>query len=274
LLLLPDGAHGVVYDLAKKTRTVLQDPLGIPNIFSPDGNFVAGHNSKCDKTLIWKSSTGEFLYTLEGHGTEQCYDRQFISTDSSRIITWSNQVANVWDLKTGHLDCKLGDGHTDRIFSASFSLDGAKIVTSSSDATARIWELKSGTCSQVLGHERGIVSTSFSPDGKLALTASLDATAAAWSVETGKELYQIPLLSSPGTDAICGARFSPQGDFFLTNGTIENSAFLFDVKDGKQVFAFRGHTKPVLYAAFSADGTWVVTCSVDETLRLWKRTKK
>jgi WD40 repeat protein len=50
----------------------------------------------------------------------------------------------------------------------------------------------------------------------------------------------------------------------------DNTARLWDATTGKMLFTLRGHTAPVLSAAFNQDGTRVVTASQDHTARIWR----
>jgi WD40 repeat protein len=48
-----------------------------------------------------------------------------------------------------------------------------------------------------------------------------------------------------------------------------NTAHVWDVNSGKELVCFSGHESTVTSAAFSSDGTRVVTTSVDGTARVW-----
>jgi WD40 repeat protein len=108
-----------------------------------------------------------------------------------------------------------------------------RIVTASDDKTARIWDAASGKEIAVLrGHQEGVNSAAFSPDGSRIVTSS-------------------------------GAR----GSALL--GSKDNTARIWDAASGKEIAVLRGHTFVVTSAAFSPDGTRIVTASMDSTTRIW-----
>ena len=107
-------------------------------------------------------------------------------------------------------------------------------MTGSWDNSAKIWNAASGKAILKLGgvHQGFVNSAQFSPDGRFVLTASDDGTASLW---------QLTL---------------PEGDEDV-------------VPAGEVIRTFTGHTDRVRFAAFSPDGTQVVTTSDDKTARIW-----
>lgn len=69
-------------------------------------------------------------------------------------------------------------------------------------------------------------------------------------------------------DSIMSVAFSPDGKILATgdgNGEIR----LWQVVDGKQLFACKSHTDLIKSVAFSPDGEMIATASHDKTVRLW-----
>jgi WD40 repeat protein len=125
------------------------------------------------------------------------------------------------------------EGHEGSVLSAAFSPDGKRIVTSSDDKTARLWAAETGKPigQSLIGHANAVLSAAFSPDGKRIVTASRDWTARLWDAETGKPINE--LLGEPSGEPL------------------------------------KGYAGGVHSAAFSPDGTRIVTASWDNTVRLW-----
>jgi WD40 repeat protein len=63
--------------------------------------------------------------------------------------------------------------------------------------------------------------------------------------------------------------FSPNEELALT-GAWDATAILWDVRTGKQIRRFLGHTGPVLSAVFSPNGQLILTASSDQTARIWR----
>jgi hypothetical protein len=62
--------------------------------------------------------------------------------------------------------------------------------------------------------------------------------------------------------------FSPDGQRVLT-GNWDNTAQLWDVATGKEIYRLEGHSAWVYSVAVSPDGRWLATGSIDGTTRLW-----
>ncbi|TMJ35382.1 MAG: hypothetical protein E6G89_18710 [Alphaproteobacteria bacterium] len=64
------------------------------------------------------------------------------------------------------------------------------------------------------------------------------------------------------------ATFNPRGDRVVTS-SYDNTARIWDVRNGTGVAVLKGHQGAVVRAAFSADGSRVVTAARDGTARVW-----
>jgi len=173
---------------------------------------------------------------------------------------------------------KVFSGHQDRVYHATFSPNGKSVLTASMDGTARLWDIGGQQKIVFEGHHESIRYAEFSPDGKHIVTASNDKTARLWNANTGK---QITILKGHES-SVRYATFSPNGQFVITTSgksmfsemdkleeKEDNSARLWEVKTGKQLALFKGHTDMVWQAAFSSDSQRIVTSSRDKTAQLW-----
>ncbi len=207
--------------------------------------------------------------TLAGH--TQGVNSAAFSPDGSRIVTASwDTTARLWADDGTPLATLVG--HTNRVFLATFSADGSRIVTASGDGTARLWAADGKALATLVGHTREVASAAFNPDGSRIVTASGDGTARLWATDG-------TLVASLAghADAVASATFSPDGSRILTVSD-DNMARLW-AADGTTVATLAGHCPKdknfgllrcsVTSAAFSPDGSRIVTASGDGTARLW-----
>jgi len=239
--------------------------------FSRDGTVVL--TASDDKTTrLWDVSTGAPRLILRGH-EGQVFSAAF-SPDGTHIVTASeDKTARLWDAATG-MQIAVLTGHDGRVFSAAFSPDGIHIVTASEDKTARLWDAATGTQIVVFrGHDGRVFSAAFSPDATRIATAAHDKTARIWDAATGKQI--MVLRGHDGT--VWSAAFSPDGTRVVT-ASEDRTARLWDASTGAEIAVLRGHDDQIMRAglpdavysaAFSADGTRVVTASQDAAARLW-----
>jgi WD40 repeat protein len=178
---------------------------------------------------------------------------------------------------------------------ATFSPYGTLIVTASGDGTARIWNAVSGQQQQVLGglEDPVLNGAAFSPNGREVVTASAGGTATTWNAASGKSI----LVLSGHRGPVSAASFSPSGSVVVTasdDGTakirdaqpVGTRRVLADPtraplgcggfnRSGTEVVAAVAKGSGVadiwntVTAAFSPNGSEVLTSSGDGTARIW-----
>jgi WD40 repeat protein len=238
--------------------------------FSPDGARIV--TASADKTVrVWDAAPTKPIAVLRGH--EQNLWFPSFSPDGSRIVAASeDKTARIWDADTGN-EIGVLRGHQDHVNSTSFSPDGTRIVTASDDKTACIWDAVTAKEIAILrGHEGAVNSAVFSPDGLRVLTASADKTARIWDAATANAIAVLRGLEDDGLaqhriSGISMAAFSHDASHLLT--VSGQAARIWDAGTGKEIAVLRGREHDVGSAAFSPDGTRVITALTDKTARIW-----
>jgi WD40 repeat protein len=112
------------------------------------------------------------------------------------------------------------------------------------------------------------VAFALSPDGKVAGIGDK-----LWDVTKDKELVTLKKTNELSPQ-IRRLFFSPDGKLVAAvgdkqRGETNNSIFLYDVKTGLEVFAFKAHEKEIYSLAITRNGQTMASTSGDGTVKLW-----
>ena len=286
----PGGQHGLGPSRRRSART------------APGGHRVGGQ----DRAAVGRGDRASALATLAGHEGSGHVRRRSARTARGWSRRRRTSTARLWDAATGKALATL-EGHTARVTSAAFSPDGTRVVTASWDNTARLWDAATGKALATLaGHTGSVTSAAFSPDGTRVVTASGDNTARLWDAATGKALATLAGHTDcghgggvqpgrhagghgvagqhgaavgrghgqgarhPGRphDGVWSAAFSPDGSGWSRRPATTPRGCGTRPR-ARRSPPWKATVTAVRSAAFSPDGTQVVTASWDKTARLW-----
>jgi WD40 repeat protein/serine/threonine protein kinase len=142
--------------------------------------------------------------------------------------------------------------------------DPPLLATASSNGT-RIWDVMSGEAIKTLdtGWARCVA---FSPNGELVALAAVDRVIQMWDTRSWKKLAYEP-SDTPG--CIYSLVFHPKESQVLAWGSTAGKVRVCDSAT-KEIRTLHGHTSGVLGVAFSPDGKWIASASLDGTVKIWE----
>jgi WD40 repeat protein len=286
-----------VWDLdTRKARFTLDGHgwIGRSMALSRDGKTVA-LGTVYDAIRLWDVGTGKELFTeFEGHDAPvHCVA---FTPDGKTLVSGGDNVqTRLWDVATWKQTGQLKASAR----MVSFTPDGKRMATIAYNKTVRVWDVpgetyrgemrdpdkrtvhvgKVGTEQDAFKLELpdtdDIKQARFAPDGKTLVSVDWRRNAGndrslgitrlvVWDAAAGKRLRQMALAEViPASLAL-----TPDGRTAVV-GDGEGIIHLFDLEEGKEFLALRGHQHYVDALALSADGKTLVSGSYDRGVRLW-----
>lgn len=233
--------------------------------FAVPGPARAVATSADGQIVAVASAAGVAVFGLSGKRTKLALPGAAavaVSADGSLVAGGGDGVARIWsaDGTLRHELRSQGAFMTD----AAFSHDGLRLATSSLDGTTRIWDVASGEVIKALVGNKGVLSVAFSPDGRLVLTSGFDHLARLWDAETGEVRQVLQWHFGRVSDA----NFSPDGRWIVTAGPMTIGLWTPGARDPLLPFGFGGHRGLLTSASFDPTGAFVLSSSMDGTVRL------
>jgi WD40 repeat protein len=169
--------------------------------------------------------------------------------------------------------CPILRGHDWAILDIALSphADRLLLASGSAEGTVRIWDVKTGKqiVEPPLRHGSGVHCVAFSQDGRFLASGGFDHVVKVWSTQTWKLFVELPDL----TAAVDCVAFHPKDSRVLAWGGTDSTARVWKVGT-RELHTLHGHTSWVESIAFSPDGGWLASASLDGTVKIWKTPKR
>jgi WD40 repeat protein len=229
--------------------------------YSPDGRLLAATSSD-RKAHVWRAES------FQPVPLDESQNRSILTASFSprggavmltELLSRTVLLFRKWNAETGRpisdaireSPCQSGP---------AFSADGAQIIAS---------------------YHLSPTSAHRDPGGDGTSSASDRLPLCRWDATTGLVIERVPLNEGgdsgggPIATGIHSVVWSPDGSRAVSlakeePNTDPNVPRLWDGRTGKPIGDLRGHGAPVVSAAFSADGSQIVTTSQDNTARVWE----
>jgi WD40 repeat protein len=158
----------------------------------------------------------------------------------------------------------------DEVLCLALSADGQKLASGGCDRMVNVWDLSMGIAAAKLeqsieNHADWVFGVTFAPDGKHLLTCSRDKTAKVWDLAAKESVLTFP----DHQNTVYAVAASKNGKLGYSVGEDAQLRTWNATGEGKQVRATGGHGKAVLKLAVHPKQPLLVTCSADQTVRVW-----
>ncbi len=250
-------------------------------IFSEDEKLLA--SSSRDRTArVWDVASGRELHQLDGF---RCSVKAVaFSPDGQTVAASGNDgMLKLWDVKTGaelkslvHINSADIDMAT---YSFVFSRDGKKIYAGNGDGTISEWDVASGKETRFWkAHDYSAFRLLFSPDYRL-LASFGDSVVKLWDTSTWREVRSLSMPRTAGASprsstivfshdgkliAASDAGLTPKQDSY-----VYVQALVWNVQSGEKLFTIAGHKWDIDGLVFTRDDHFLLTGSVDTTIKFW-----
>jgi WD40 repeat protein len=240
--------------------------------FSPDGTLVASAGQ--DRLVrLWDRHTGECLHTLTGH-TGTLWHVRFSPDGRLLASSGHDRTIQIWDVATGHSVHEIVQ--EEGCDAVSFHPTLPLMATANLDHTITLWNTESRqVLSTLYGHTGEVWAVAFHPEGQWLASGSIDGEVCLWDWRSGQRLHT--LLGH--ISYIRAVAFSPDGKFLAStsyDSTIRlwDSSNLDDWSPAEQLYPIQVLPCPEdmaqLHVAFSPDGRWLASASVNGVVYLWR----
>ncbi|MEZ4717308.1 MAG: WD40 repeat domain-containing protein [Caldilineaceae bacterium] len=239
--------------------------------FDRSGRLLASAGD--DFTIrLWDSVTGRPLSILHRHH-HQVVDIGLSGNGTTLASGSSDGVVHLWDLQNPSTENALRSfhGYVAPFYAMALNPAQTLLATGEPDGRVRLWTLHVATSEATAlcllrGHEDLVDTLQFSADGRLLATGSRDKTVRIWNVAVRTCIAHWHAPDSLGASVA----FHPDNIHVAQGGA--NTITLHRVGEpggSRVVAAFVGHTRAARRLAFSGDGRYLASCSLDNTVRVW-----
>lgn len=241
---------------------------------SPVGQTMAIGSDNGAVTL-WAPGWGGLLlqHALPGH--RDGVTSVAFSPDGQTLASASKDgTIRLWRVADGALlhalRAEVSDTALETVNGVAFSPDGQRLAVAadSFQQTVQLWSVPTGTLLGAYAGNTFAESAVFAPDGQTLVAATFDQ--GLW-VMSASPLSVLRKLAAPNASkqfVEWMAVVAPDGQRVASvtdGGTLQ----LWRLSDGALLHTLRAHTASVRVVAFSPDGRYVATGSLDDTARVW-----
>jgi WD40 repeat protein len=280
------GGDGWIRFVDMKTGEVRRTLHAHPNmvynaIFNRDETLLAS-SSRDHTAKVWDVGDGRELQQFGGF---RCAVKAVAFSPDSQLLAASGNdgMLKIWNLKTGaelksliHINSADIDMAT---YAFVFSRDGKKIYAGNGDGTISEWDVASGKEIRFWkAHDNSTFRLAFSPDYSL-LASFGDSVVKLWDTSSWREVASLSMKRPSAPNQFSSnIAFSHDGRLVAASnigldakqaGYAYVQALVWKVATGEKLFTIEGHKFDIDGLAFTRDDRYLMTGSVDTTIKFW-----
>ncbi|XP_068335753.1 WD40 repeat-containing protein HOS15-like isoform X3 [Pyrus communis] len=219
---------------------------------------------------IW-STKGELISTLSKH-KGPIFSLKWNKKGDYLLTGSCDKTAIVWDVKAEEPKQQF-EFHSGPTLDVDWR-NNVSFAMSSTDNMIYVCKIgENHPVKTFAGHQGEVNCVKWDPTGSLLASCSDDSTAKIWSMkqekyvhdlrEHSKEIYTIRWSpTGPGTN-------NPNQQLVLASASFDSFVKLWDVEQGKLLCSLDGHREPVYSVAFSPNGEYLASGSLDKSMHIW-----
>lgn len=249
--------------------------------FSPDAKLLAS-SSRDNTARILDLASGQELHTFGGF---RCAVKVAMFSPDGKLLAASGNdgMLKLWDVKSYkelkslvHRDSPDIDMAT---YSFIFSRDGKQIYAGNGDGTISVWDIASGKeIRNWQAHPNTVLRVVISPDYRRLISFG-DALVKIWDTSTWREIATLSIPRTAGSSHASGTLAISHNGKLIAASYVEFDAkqntyagintIVWNAKTGEKLFTLSGHKLDVSGLIFTHDDRFLLSGSVDTTIKFW-----
>lgn len=231
-----------------------------------DSALIGFSNGKIN---VWDFDSKSISYTLRSH-TDSINAIEFIP-DSRYLLTCSkDKRIKKWRLENGrYKEVFTLSGHTQSV-NCMVVYSQLEFITASADKTIRIWNsIQNKEIKIIEGHTESIQYLKLIRNSTELVSVGMDKYIRIWDV---RQIYETrEKISFKCLSYNIQSFNADTNSIYLFIGLSDNTIRIFNILNKREEFKIFGHSGIVNSLQFTTDGRYLVSCSLDNTLKFWAK---
>ncbi len=235
-------------------------------VWSPDGTQIA-FGTQGGIIQILDGSTGQRLLTLQNDATSPIYTLNW-SPDGLKLASGGfDRLVKIWDTHTGGL-IQTFAGHAASVGDLDWHPDGIHLASAAEYENPIVWDTTTGVGSRVSAGDAFTVQ--WSPDGNILAVGGQYGQIRLYPIghynyENARIIEGLPGIAwrmawdESGTNLAVGITYTPESSMVQ----------VWNVATNQLIYNFEENTSNMYSIKWSPDNNFLVTASVDQTVRIW-----